>query len=638
MTETGDIRPDILIGATPLPSEPPLPIYNRQNIPPIPEMLPEALEHPIWAIHTLHATVREYMPHAVPTRRPATWHYTVNPVRADATSKRLYTVVIVKFKWDGEAYKVKVRICVGASGLSQYRDLYESYVGTAPLSDLRLITALVLALDLLSFELDFSQGYCQVRLPSTPSGAPVQVWPSYGIRTFSHDRRLELLSIVMALYGLPQSGFALAQAILNKLLRVGSESSCPFEFERSMAQPCIYKAVFTAAQALEYGVDRVVFWVWLHNDNLRTSTNVPGLQYQFVAWVQSEFKITGGDLWLQMSPPSVCLGITFTYGPDWVQLNMPAFVKALLKHSGSMSTRPASTPMSDPFDTTKLDCPITDADHAAALAKCNEHFPLSKVQSYNDAHALYRSSLCSVAWIGLTCGPGLACPVSILGRVMHRPPAVAFTALHRLLRYLIGRENLGVTYFKPRDFDLVSDFPTFEMCSDASFGAPDGSAQLGYLASLQGIGPISWQSFKSSRVCLSTLMSESTAASERSREVLYKRSLLSFLELLHPLPTIFGVDNIACVRMVASDARKFSQRTKHFRIDQQFVVECQEEGEISLYQLPGSMNPSDTMTKPSSITMLAAHADAPSNVPDRCLVSDSNSTELHLGGGVQRHR
>lgn len=199
---------------------------------------------------------------------------------------------------------------------------------------------------------------------------------------------------------------------------------------------------------------------------------------------------------------------------------------------------------------------------------------------------------------------------------MHQPPAMAFPALHRLLRYLIGREELGVTYFKPRDFDLISDYPTFEMCSDASFGAPDGSAQLGYLGSLQGIGPVTWQSFKSSRVCLSTLMSESTAASEGSREVLYKRSLLIFFELLHPFPTLFGVDNIACVRMVASDARKFSQRIKHFRIDQQFVIECQAEGEISLYQLPGLMNPSDTMTKPSSVTMLSTHAAALGNVID----------------------
>lgn len=382
-----------------------------------------------------------------------------------------------------------------------------------------------------------------------------------------------------------------------------------------MTQPCIYRADFSDTLAAHYNVKKVVFIVWLHNDNLRTSTNVPALQSQFVAWVKSEFAITDGDVWLQLSPPSVCLGITFTYGPDWVRLNMPEYVQALVRKSGCISTKAARTPLPELFELTKLDCPRSDDDYEAALQQCCKLFPLADTPTFVDAHALYRSLLCSVAWTGLTVAPALACPVSLLGRVMHNPPAVAFTGLHRAVRYLIGRYDIGITYRRPRDFDVLSDFPSFEICSDASFGAPDGSAQLGYIASLQGIGPVSWQSFKSARVCLSTLMSESTAASESSREVIYKRSLLSFLGFLHPLPTLFGVDNIACVRMVASEARRFSQRTKHFRIDQQFVIECQEEGIIAMYQLPGYRNPADVMTKPSTLSMLASHAEAIGDSP-----------------------
>ena len=84
-----------------------------------------------------------------------------------------------------------------------------------------------------------------------------------------------------------------------------------------------------------------------------------------------------------------------------------------------------------------------------------------------------------------------------------------------------------------------------------------------------------------------------------------KRNLFRFLRVLKPGPTKLYVGSYATFRAVGAQIRKWSPASKHFSIEEKYVVECGERDIIEVHHKPGSLpeNPrnagfvADTMTK-----------------------------------------
>jgi ribosomal protein L32 len=75
-----------------------------------------------------------------------------------------------------------------------------------------------------------------------------------------------------------------------------------------------------------------------------------------------------------------------------------------------------------------------------------------------------------------------------------------------------------------------------------------------------------------------------------------------------PLPVILEMDNQAAIIDAGSPTRRFSQRTKHFLIDEKYVHQCSEMGIVKLRHRNTTELDADVMTKCVPGVILKKHA------------------------------
>ncbi|PHR10089.1 MAG: hypothetical protein COB29_01225 [Sulfitobacter sp.] len=599
----GDVRIEYLHGDKTLPPMPDMPNYTRANAPEDPATLAEAFAT-VDALYWLHAVLKEYHGHVKPARRPPTFHTT----SMKSKGRQLFAKWVLSCKWVGDRLeKFKARVVIAAFGLEQGRDFVESYVGCAPISDLRDLEVMALHYGLSVYEIDLTQAYCWMPMPPSPDGEPVIMVPAPGARVRSEDGKVLYLQLDQALYGHPASGFALARGVHDRLINRGNFAEvCPIPFEQSATQPVIFRANFPVGHEFH----GEIFWMWIYNDNFRSYTSAPAIQMLFRSWFASVFDITGGSVPLQQQDPQQCLGMEIRYLRDSVSFTMPAFVRKALMSAGMSEANAVPTPMVPGFTLSELDVPDTDDERDEVVHKVNVAFRRN-FSKFTDVTNFYRSLVSSVGWIAKQVAPVLSLAVSILGRAMHAPCWKAFTAVKRLYRYLRGHEDIALTYVKTRDYDWRNrDFLVYEFKTDASFADDRGDckSQGGYTGGPKGTAVTTYSSTKSKRVCTSTFQAESAHAFHGCKEVVYKFHLFTFLDVVQAQPIVLYMDNAATVLAAGSLIRKFSPASKHFDIEQKYVVQCVEDGIVTVVHMPGSIDSdrpvpgdgfcADAMTKP----------------------------------------
>jgi hypothetical protein len=607
VNEHGDIRKEFLEGTAALPMMPVLPVYTRATAPRDPNTVAEALASDD-AIFWLHAIVKEYTGHVRPERRPPTFHNTV----ARSQGRPLFAKWVFVRKWSGDKLaKFKGRMVIAAFGLEQGYDFVESYTGCAPISDLRDLEVMALHYSLSVFEIDLTQAYCWMPMPEPPSGVPVIMVPAKGTRIRNDEGCVQNQQLDQALYGHPVSGFALARGVHDLLLRRGGSPAkeCPIPFQQSATQPVIFRADFPKGHEF-FGE---IFWVWIYNDNFRTYTSAPAIQTVFRSWFATVFDITGGEVHLQALEPQQCLGMEIRYEHDkLVSFTMPGFVRKALASADMSTANTVPTPMVPGFTLTEADVPAGDTEEQVVVSKVNVSFR-REFSTFKEVTNFYRSLVSSVGWIAKQVAPVLSLAVSILGRAMHAPCWKAFTGIKRVYRYLRGHEDIALTYVKTREYDWrTGDFLEWVFMSDASFA--EGKPQGGYTGGPSGTAVTTYSSTKSTRVCTSTFQAESMHAFYACKEIVYKFRLLAFLRVLKPSPIVLYLDNAATVSAAGSLIRKFSPASKHFDIEQKYVVQCVEDGIIKVVHMPGSVDSGqpvpgdgfcvDCMTKPLPSSVL----------------------------------
>ena len=152
----GNVKRGYWDGTLILPPEPPLPPARPEDAPACPESVFQALAHP-YAIHWLHAAVRERRGHLAPVNRPPTYHFTrQRPPGRRLMSKWVFTI---KRHADGSIDKFKARECIAGWHLRRGTDYTESYSGMTPWSDVLDLESLAALLGLDVWEADLKQAY-----------------------------------------------------------------------------------------------------------------------------------------------------------------------------------------------------------------------------------------------------------------------------------------------------------------------------------------------------------------------------------------------------------------------------------------------------------------------------------------------
>jgi hypothetical protein len=168
-------------------------------------------------------------------------------------------------------------------------------------------------------------------------------------------------------------------------------------------------------------------------------------------------------------------------------------------------------------------------------------------------------------------------------------------AAKRLLKYLAGTSNMGITYQSSgfngepgNQFGLVG-------YSDASFGAPDSKPVAAYLFKMGG-APISWASKKTSVTPRSTGEAEYIAVSEAAREAAGIRNCMEEIGIKLG-PITIRVDSTVAKRLAESG--EFSARTRHIRTHFHYTRQEIDDGLIVLEHVPDSAQIADSLTKPA---------------------------------------
>ena len=186
------------------------------------------------------------------------------------------------------------------------------------------------------------------------------------------------------------------------------------------------------------------------------------------------------------------------------------------------------------------------------------------------------------------------------------PTAAARVALARVLRYLRGNQDLGLTYTKQDEFRL-------DAWVDASHGREVHQTANGLCKSRSG-GFI-----KASGASVCALSASQATTAELYALVLLVRILLAMRRL-----TTFVIGRSLATSVVYCDnmsvllqlrKRDLTSRSRHIRVHIGFVVDAVESGEIRLEHVRSAVNPANTLTAAEDVARFVRSIDAMSGRP-----------------------
>lgn len=174
--------------------------------------------------------------------------------------------------------------------------------------------------------------------------------------------------------------------------------------------------------------------------------------------------------------------------------------------------------------------------------------------------------------------PDIAFSVNRLSQFMHRPTTTHWSALKRLLRYLKGSIDLGLSLHHSSSSSLT-------VFTDADRGVAIQTPGLSLRRSLSsfliylGDNLVSWKSSKRKTVARSSTEAEYRAIATAASETIWIQSLLRELSITITQPTIY-CDNIGATYLSPNPV--FHSRMKHLALHYHFVREKVSSGLLQL--------------------------------------------------------
>lgn len=210
---------------------------------------------------------------------------------------------------------------------------------------------------------------------------------------------------------------------------------------------------------------------------------------------------------------SYFLGIEVLRGQTACFLSQRKYIIDLLARHNMLSAKPVQTPLAT-----------------------GQTLTLHDGTSPADA-SLYRQVLGSLQYLQFT-RPDIAFAVNKLSQFMHAPTECHWGAVNRLLRYLDGTRDFGIT--------LRSNSPLSLHCfSDAEWAgnSDDRTSTNAYIVFL-GSNPISWSSRKQRSIARSSTKAEYRSIASATAELQWVRSILSELGVALSSTPVNYCDNI----------------------------------------------------------------------------------------------
>ena len=361
------------------------------------------------------------------------------------------------------------------------------------------------------------------------------------------DGSSKVCRLLKSIYGLKQ-----ASRSWYSTLRDFLESQ---NLKRSRLDPCVYFA------------NKLIVFVYV--DDLFIAGESQEIVNNFSDSLKIRFKMK------DLGVPKKLLGFTLTEISQGVHLSGSEIIEELLVRFQMDASKIVSTPM--------------DANH---ILSPNESTCSHELRSN------YQSAVGSLLYIANTFRPDISYAVSVLSQFTQNPSEEHWRGVKRLLRYLNGTRNYGLTFQRKIDGsnqELVG-------YTDADFAScHTRRSRTGYVF-LVGESPIVWSSRKQPVISLSTCESEFYALTEGGKEAIHLSRLM--WEFLNHQPCVDGMklspvkllcDNQSTIFVSKNPAEH--RNMKHVDLRYKWIQERVESGDFKIAYVSTKQQIADIFTK-----------------------------------------
>lgn len=201
----------------------------------------------------------------------------------------------------------------------------------------------------------------------------------------------------------------------------------------------------------------------------------------------------------------------------------------------------------------------------------------------------YRQAIGSLMFLATVSRPDISHAVGVLSRYVNRHSEIHWTAIKRIIKYLIGTSTFGILFQKGEQHSLIG-------FSDADFAGDfeTRKSTSGYVYKYSN-APITWTSRRQQSVSVSTTEAEYIAASEACKEAIWLTQLLSDLDERCNRPVELYLDNQSAIRLIKNP--EMHTRAKHISVRYHFIRELYEKGDINVTYVNTNDQEADIFTK-----------------------------------------
>lgn len=264
-----------------------------------------------------------------------------------------------------------------------------------------------------------------------------------------------------------------------------------------------------------------------------------------------------------MGKLSYFLGIQAHYHSQGLFLNQHKYAEDLLVTSGMSDCAPAPTPL--PLQLHKV-------------AGQEELF---------DQPTFFRSLAGKLQYLNLT-RPDIQFAVNFVCQKIHSPTVADFTLLKRIIRYVKGTIDYGISFTANTDF-------TLKAYSDSDWaGCQDTRRSTGGFCTFLGSNIISWSAKRQPYVSRSSTEAEYRCLSDTAAEITWLKDMLLDIGMPVSLPPELFCDNLSAVYLSANPA--LHKQSKHFATHYHYVREQVAEGSLIVHHIPSIHQLADIFT------------------------------------------
>nr|XP_020150129.1 uncharacterized mitochondrial protein AtMg00810-like [Aegilops tauschii subsp. strangulata] len=295
-----------------------------------------------------------------------------------------------------------------------------------------------------------------------------------------------------------------------------------------------FRTTRSDASLFVYHQGTATAYLMLYVDDIILTASSPGLLQQLTARLRDEFALK------DLGALHYFLGIEVVRCADGFFLHQQKYAHELLERASMLNCKTAPTPVDTKAKVSALEgSPAPDA-------------------------AFYRSIVGALQYLTLT-RPDLQYAVQQVCLHMRSPRDSHWTLVKRILRYIRGTMNLGLTLTASSSIDMVA-------YSDADWaGCPDTRRSTSGYCVYLGPSLISCSSKRQPTVSRSGAEAEYRAVANAVVECSWLRQLLQELLCVVPKATIVYCDKVSAVYLSANPVHH--RRTKHIELDIHFVRE-----------------------------------------------------------------